>query len=90
VGIREGLLDKTLDFNSVHGHREALQRSVAAAMQAPNQLAKSPKNPPAQAATIGRRDKESDLRDFVARRSANRCQVSDMRDMACWGCDRVR
>src|SRR6266702_7771830 len=45
VRIREGLLDKTLDFNSVHGHHDALQRSVAAAMQAPNQLAKYPPKP---------------------------------------------
>src|SRR6266496_169661 len=37
--IREGLLDKTLDFNSVHSHRDTLQCSFAAAMQAPNQLA---------------------------------------------------
>src|SRR5712691_8311200 len=85
--IREGLLDETLDFSSVHCHRETLQRSVEAAMQAPNQLAKHPPRPRGWAAAIETPGPQSNLQDFVAKRRANRCQVSDMRDAACWGCD---
>src|SRR5260370_30083695 len=62
--IREGLLDETLDFNSVHSHRDTLQRSVAAAMQAPNQLAKYRPRPRGWAAAIETPEPRSNLQDL--------------------------
>src|SRR6266568_3721571 len=62
--IREGLLDQTLDFNSVHSHRDTLQRSVAVAMQAPNQLAKYPPRPRGWAAIIEAPGQESNFQDL--------------------------
>src|SRR5712691_4301228 len=84
--IREGLLDETLDFNSVHSHRDTLQVGCGC-----HASSKPTCKISAWASRLGCSHQDAgtgiEFAGFVAKRRANRCQVSDMPDAACWGCD---
>src|SRR5450631_3343889 len=68
--VREGLLDQALDFNSVHGHRDALQSSVASIMQAPNQLTRHASRAAGLRGSHREAATDSDFAGFVAGRRA--------------------